>query len=115
MLQITPTLAIPDQELEERFVRASGPGGQNVNKLATAVQLRFDVARSSLPDDVKKRLGDLAGSRMTADGVLVIVGREHRTQAKNREAVRARLEQLVAKAARKPRARKPSMRASARS
>src|SRR6266550_5968322 len=76
----------PGLEFEERFVRASGPGGQNVNKVASAVELRFNVAASSLPPDVKERLAAMAGSRMTADGVLIIDSREHRTQAQNREA-----------------------------
>ncbi len=105
-MQVTPTLAIGDDEIEERFVRASGPGGQNVNKVATAVQLRFDIARSSLPGEVKARLAKLAGRRVTADGVLVIDSREHRTQAQNREAARARLTALVERAARRPRRRK---------
>ena len=111
MIQISDTLAIDDREVEERFVRASGPGGQNVNKVATAVQLRFDVNASSLPDEIKTRLVTLAGSRMTADGVLVIDAREHRTQAQNREAARERLVELIARATRKPkkrRATKPS-------
>ena len=99
MLQVTPELAIDDSELEERFVRASGPGGQNVNKVATAVQLRFDLSRSSaLTDDVRERLRALAGSRMTSDGVLVIDARRHRTQAQNREDARERLAELVRQA-----------------
>jgi ribosome-associated protein len=106
MLHITDQLAIEERELEERFVRASGPGGQNVNKVSTAVELRFDVARSSLPEDVKARLVRLAGSRMTTDGVLVIDSREHRTQAMNREAARARFVALVQQAAVRPRARR---------
>jgi ribosome-associated protein len=111
MIPITATLAIDDREVEERFVRASGPGGQNVNKVSTAVQLRFDVNGSSLPDEVKTRLVTLAGSRMTIDGVLVIDAREHRTQAQNREAARERLVELIARATRRPkkrRATKPS-------
>ena len=106
MIWITEDLAIEDREVDERFVRASGPGGQNVNKVSTAVELRFDVRASSLPSDVKDRLLALAASRMTADGVLVIDSREHRTQARNREAARERLVELVARAAKKPRRRK---------
>jgi ribosome-associated protein len=106
MLPITPTFAIADDEFDERFVRASGPGGQNVNKVATAVELRFHVAASSLPDEVKARLAALAGRRMSADGVILIDSREHRTQAANREAARARLVSLLRQAFRRPRSRK---------
>jgi ribosome-associated protein len=108
MLQITETLAIDDREFEERFVRASGPGGQNVNKVATAVQLRFDVNASSLPDEVKARLISLSGSRLTTEGVLVIDAREHRTQAQNREAARARLAGLIEQATHRPKKRRPT-------
>ena len=108
MIQITDTLAIDDREVEERFVRASGPGGQNVNKVSTAVQLRFDVTGSSLPDEVKTRLISLAGSRMTTEGVLVIDAREHRTQAQNREAARARLVGIIERATHRPKKRRPT-------
>jgi ribosome-associated protein len=99
---------IEDRELDERFVRASGPGGQNVNKVSTAVELRFDVRASALPPDVKQRLMTLAGSRMTGDDVLLIDSREHRTQAQNREAARARLIALLQHAARRPKTRRPT-------
>ena len=107
-IAITARLSIDDREIDERFVRASGPGGQNVNKVSTAVELRFDIARSSLPDDMKIRLRTLAGNRVTADGVLVIDSREHRTQAMNREAARARLVALLQQAAVRPRSRRPT-------
>ena len=97
-------LGIP-VEVDERFVRASGPGGQNVNKVSTAVELRFDVGASPLPPDVKARLLALAGRRLTADGILVIDSREHRTQAQNREAARARLVALLQQAALRPKKR----------
>ena len=108
MIRITDSIAIEERELDERFVRASGPGGQNVNKVATAVELRFDVGASSLPADVKHRLIALAGSRLTADGVLLIDSREHRTQAQNREAGRARLVALLQHAAKRPKVRRPT-------
>jgi ribosome-associated protein len=108
-LQITPGLAIDETEMEERFVRASGPGGQNVNKVATAVQLRFDVARSrSLTGEVRERLTAIAGSRMTDDGVLVIDARTHRTQSQNREDARRRLAELIGRALVRPRRRRPT-------
>jgi ribosome-associated protein len=107
MLEITPTLSIDEGELEERFVRSSGPGGQNVNKVSTAVELRFDVERSpSLTEEVRTRLRSLAGSRMTADGVLLIDAREHRTQAANREEARTRLVALIRQATIRPKRRR---------
>ena len=108
MIQVTATIAIHERELDERFVRASGPGGQNVNKVSTAVELRFDVAASTLPADVKARLVAIAGSRMTAEGVLLVDSREHRTQAQNRAAARARLVAFVQQAAVRPKSRRPT-------
>lgn len=106
-LQITPTLLLSDAELEERFVRASGPGGQNVNKVSTAVQLRFDVDRTTALDGpTRTRLRALAGSRMTDEGVLVIDAREHRTQAQNRAEARDRLTDLIRRALVRPKRRR---------
>jgi ribosome-associated protein len=102
-IEIGYGVEIDERELSESFVRASGPGGQNVNKVSTAVQLRFDVARSpSLPDDVRARLVKLAGRRMTKDGELIIVANQYRTQERNREDARARLIELIAQAAEPP-------------
>jgi ribosome-associated protein len=108
MIRVNDAIELGDGEVEERFVRASGPGGQNVNKVSSAVELRFNVTGSSLPDDVKQRLIALAGNRMTADGVLLIDSREHRAQLQNREAARARLIALIQHAARRPKKRRPT-------
>lgn len=103
MIRITDGIDIDESELQESFVRSSGPGGQNVNKLSTAVQLRFDVRRSpSLPNDVALRLMRLAGKRMTKDGVLVIVAQRHRTQERNRDDARERLVAMIREAAARP-------------
>jgi len=103
MIRITPRIAIAEEELEESFLRASGPGGQNVNKLETAVQLRFPALRSpSLPEAVKQRLAALAGRRMTQEGVLVITAQRHRTRERNREDALARLVALLQAAAAPP-------------
>src|SRR5262252_10868527 len=107
MIRIDPRISIDEDEIEERFIRASGPGGQNVNKLASAVQLRFDVRGSpNLPDAVRSRLERLAGSRLTREGVLVINAQRHRTQERNRQDARARLIELIRRAAVAPRPRR---------
>ena len=112
MIRVTDTISIPEEELEESFVRSSGPGGQNVNKLSTAVQLRFDVRRSpSLPNDVAIRLMRIAGKRLTKDGVLILIAQNHRTQERNRADARERLAELVREASVRPvprRATKPT-------
>ena len=107
MLYVTYSIQIPEEELQESFIRSSGPGGQNVNKVATAVQLRFDAGKSpALDEEVKMRLKRLAGRRMTADGVIVIVARRYREQEKNRTDARERLAGLIRRATEKPRARR---------
>ena len=99
-MRVTDSISIDDSELKEDFIRSSGPGGQNVNKLSTAVQLRFNVRRSpSLPNDVALRLMRLAGSRLTKDGVLIITAQSHRTQERNRQDARDRLIELIRQAA----------------
>jgi ribosome-associated protein len=109
MIEIDGDIALDDSELAESFVRATGPGGQNVNKLATAVQLRFDLAQSrSLPEPVKVRLAHLAGRRLTSDGVLVITARRHRTQERNRQDARDRLVALIRCALAPPVPRRPT-------
>jgi ribosome-associated protein len=106
-INITPTISIDENELDEHFVQASGPGGQNVNKVATAVQLRFDVERSpSLPEDVRRRLKALSGRRLTQNGVLVIDARRFRTQERNRADARERLAALIRDAATPPKPRR---------
>jgi ribosome-associated protein len=109
MIRINEHLAIDDSEIEESFIRSSGPGGQNVNKLATAVQLRFDVRQSpSLPHDVRARLERLAGKRLTRDGVLVITAQRFRTQERNRDDALERLVEMIRAAAVRPTPRRPT-------
>jgi ribosome-associated protein len=109
MIRVTAHISIDEREIQESFVRASGPGGQNVNKLSTAVQLRFDVRGSpSLPTEVRARLERLAGARLTRDGVLVITAQSHRTQGRNRQDALDRLVALIRRAAVVPRTRRPT-------
>jgi ribosome-associated protein len=106
MIEITPSLQIDERELQIDFIRASGPGGQNVNKVATAVQLRFDVQTASLPEEAKARLMHLAGKRMTGEGVLMIEAKRFRTQEQNREDAIQRFVELVRKSLVEPKKRK---------
>jgi ribosome-associated protein len=109
MLEISPILSIPDEEIKVEFIRASGPGGQNVNKVATAVQLRFDAANSpSLAVDVKERLLKLAGARATNDGEVLIEAKSYRTQEQNRADAILRLQDLIRKALIRPKIRRPT-------
>ncbi len=109
MIRVTDNISIAEHELEERFIRSSGPGGQNVNKLSTAVQLRFDVRHSpSLPDGMRPRLERLAGKRLTRDGILVITAQRHRTQERNRQDALDRLLELIRNAAVAPVKRRPT-------
>ncbi len=106
MIRITESISLDEREIEENFVRSAGPGGQNVNKLATAVQLRFDVRHSpSLLPAVRQRLERLAGRRLTNDGVLIIIAQRHRTQERNRQEARERLVDLIRRAAEPPKPR----------
>lgn len=108
-IQVTPSLALNDDEVELQFIRASGPGGQNVNKVSSAVQLRFDARRSpSLPNDVSIRLQKLAGSKLTLDGVIVLTANRFRTQEANRRDAIERLSELITKAAVAPVKRRPT-------
>ena len=109
MIAITPYISIAEEELQESFLRAGGPGGQNVNKVETAVQLRFDVANSpSLPDWLKQRVRGVAGRKLTAEGVLVLVAQSHRSQERNREDAKERLVEILAKAAERQAPRRPT-------
>jgi ribosome-associated protein len=109
MIRVTARISIDEQEIEESFIRASGPGGQNVNKVSSAVQIRFDVRRSpSLPEDVRARLSALAGRKLTQEGVLVITAQRHRSQHLNRTDAIERLTELIRRAADRPTSRRPT-------
>jgi ribosome-associated protein len=108
MIKITDSIRIDEADIQERFIRASGPGGQNVNKVATAVELRYNIRGSSLPTDVQERLMAFAGKRLTGDGMLLIDSRAHRSQLQNREDARKRLVALLKRAAVRPKKRRPT-------
>ncbi len=109
MLIVAPGFAIDESEIEEKFVRSSGPGGQNVNKVSTSVELRFDVRRSpSLSEQIRRRLAQIAAGRISADGILIIEAHEFRTQEQNRQAARERLVALLRQASQVPRVRRPT-------
>jgi ribosome-associated protein len=109
MIRITPNITIDERDIQESFIRSSGPGGQNVNKLATAVQLRFDIRHSrAIPEDVRQRLQRLAGRRVTRDGVLIITAQRYRTRERNRQDAIDRLLALIREAAVRPVTRRPT-------
>jgi len=106
MIRITPTLSIDERDIQEEFIRASGPGGQHVNKVSTAVQLRFDIHRASLPEDALERLKHLAGKRLTEEGILLIQAQRFRAQERNRQDALERLIELLRQSLKRPRARR---------
>ena len=107
MIRITRTFALPEREIDEHFIQSSGPGGQNVNKVATAVQLRFDIdASNSLPENVKERLKQIAPNQITKEGILIIESKAHRNQERNRQAAREKFAHLLQKALKPPKQRK---------